>query len=48
LNIRSNIFLIYSNSVSNSFVINPPNNTITFTQTSNGLVIDQLSPTSTQ
>jgi hypothetical protein len=48
LNIRSNIFLIYSNSVSNSFVINPPDNTITFTQTLNGLVIDQLSPTSTQ
>lgn len=48
LNIRSNVFLIYSNSVSNSFVINPPDSSLTFTQTSNGLVIDQLSPTSTQ
>lgn len=47
-NICSNVFLIYSNSLSNSFPVHKSNANITFTQLSNGLVIDQFSPTSSQ
>lgn len=47
-NIFSNSFLIYSNSLSNSFPVYHSDNTITFTTTSNSVIIHYVSPTSIQ
>lgn len=48
-NILSNNFVIYSNSASNSFpVYQPADTNITFTSTSNSVIIDYVSPTSIQ
>ena len=47
-NIFSNSFLIYSNSLSNSFPVYHSDNTITFTTTSNSVIIHHVSPTSIQ
>ena len=48
-NIFSNSFLIYSNSLSNSFpVYQSADTNITFTSTSNSVIIDYVSPTSIQ